>query len=350
MVVPKTETEALRWSCVIINYNGRQIIEGTVRSLENLDVPPTEFIIVDDGSTDGDLEFLRDGRPNLRIERMPQNTGRTSIVRNVGLKLAKERYVMISDNDITYAPNAVSALFDVLKTYDDAAACTPAVLYNDGTEDVCVYGHNMHYLCWSVARPKETLEDLQQKGPVRAVGCGIGLFDKGRMGHSGGFDENLVIGWGDDGELHHRLRVMGMACYAVPTAIVYHNRIRVVPRIYGMIHNRLVMLVTTYQKRTLLVLSPLLILFEAMLLVYVSLIGQVQAYTKAWKDVYKCRHSIFEARQKLRKLRKVGDGRAFSSGPLALPIKSGNPLVKMVIGFATFFLNTYWWLARLILR
>ncbi|WP_372575068.1 glycosyltransferase family 2 protein [Ruegeria jejuensis] len=346
---PDTIQEMPAFSCVIINYNGRDVLQQTLDSLERLDTPPSEYIVVDDGSTDDGLEFLKQHYPQIRIEPLPQNTGRTSIVRNAGIQCATHRFVLVTDNDISFHRSAVTALLDVMRSRPEAAACTPAVLFNDGSEEVFIFGHQMHCLCCSAAYRKEPLDVLQKRGPRQAVGGGIALLDKKKIKDIGFFNENLVIGWGDDGELHHRLRMMGLACFAVPDAMVYHNRIRTVPRIHGMIHNRLVFLGTNYQMSTLISLFPILVIFECLLLGYVVAAGKFREYTQAWRSVLRIRAQICRDRRRLQKMRTVRDRDLFVSGLPDLPSKSSKASMNALLNLAGNMLRIYWSMVKVIL-
>ena len=94
-------------------------------------------------------------------------------------------------------------------------------------------GHQLHYLCWSCPDKRTTRAEIEAEPPVRAIGCGIQLLDRDAVLALGGFDEKMHIGWGDDGELHHRLHIAGMACYSTPAARVFHLRERFSQRRFG---------------------------------------------------------------------------------------------------------------------
>lgn len=333
------------WSCVVINYNGASCILNTIISVLGLDVPPDEVIVVDDGSTDASPDLVQGKFPQTRIIRLPKNTGRTSIVRNTGLAAATHRYVLITDNDITFAPDAVQQMLVVLRDKSDAAICTPVVLFNDGLRQICNIGHNLHFTCWSSTMPTD-LRALQARGPARAVGCGIQMVDRERLTETGMFDEDFVIGWGDDGELHHRVQLMGLACYSVPAAIVYHERLRSRARYYGQVHNRLLILLKTYRLRTLILLAPALIVFEAGLVVYLWLSGGFAEYRRAVSDIYALRGKIMTDRRRIQAQRRVGDTAVLNAGLLSLSERSASRATKVLGGLFSRVLSYYWAMVR----
>ena len=203
---PVSEAARVKWSAVVINYNGAGQVVPTIELLRAVQPPPEEIIVVDDGSTDDSLALVRAACPEVRIVPLGRNTGRTGLVRNAGLRAAGQRFVLVTDNDIRFAPDAVLRLMEVMLAKEDAAACTPVVYYDDRPDEIFLRGHQLHYLCWSCPHPRTSRAEIEGGEPTPAIGCGIQLLDGDAVLGLGGFDENLHIGWGDDGELHHRLQ------------------------------------------------------------------------------------------------------------------------------------------------
>lgn len=89
--------------CIIIPmYNGEKVIERTLRSILNANLPRDfyEIIVVDDGSTDGSLEVVNslvNLFPNLKT--VSQENGGSSKARNVGLKETSADYIWFIDAD-----------------------------------------------------------------------------------------------------------------------------------------------------------------------------------------------------------------------------------------------------------
>ncbi|CTQ31253.1 glycosyltransferase family 2 protein [Jannaschia rubra] len=333
--------DAPPYSCAVINYNGADYVLRTLASILSQEPPPAEVILVDDGSTDGGPDLVAAAYPDVRIVRLPQNTGRTSVVRNAGLAAARHRFVLISDNDVTFAPEAVHRMQAVLAERADAAACTPVVLFDDGSGQICNRSHNLHFLCWSQDSSMDHAT-LRARGPVRGIGCGIQLLDRDRLGEVGGYDEDFVIGWGDDGELHHRMMIAGRACYSVPDAVVYHARIRGTPRYYGQIRNRLLILFKMYRLRTLILLAPLLIPFEAVLIGFLWIAGGLGDYGRAVRDVWGLRRGIGADRRRIAATRRVGDGRVLHAGRLTVPVRRSGPALRRLVRGASRVLAGYW--------
>jgi glycosyltransferase involved in cell wall biosynthesis len=95
----------VKLSVVMPVYNESKTIREIVRRV--LDVPiDKELLIVDDGSTDGTREILRelDGRDGVRVFLQPVNQGKGAAV-SVGFQNAEGDVVVVQDADLEYDPN-----------------------------------------------------------------------------------------------------------------------------------------------------------------------------------------------------------------------------------------------------
>lgn len=85
-------------SVVVLNYNGIKYLKKTVKPILDLNYSNFEFIIVDNGSTDGSLEFIKSFK-DIKLIEVGSNLG-YSKGKNIGMKYAKGKYVLLLDNDI----------------------------------------------------------------------------------------------------------------------------------------------------------------------------------------------------------------------------------------------------------
>lgn len=114
-------------SIIIPAYNRRTLLEKTLAGVFAQTCEDFEVIVVDDGSTDDTLEYLR-SRPVITIS-LP-HSGKPAVARNSGNAYAKGEFVAFLDSDDVWETAALEELSAALASAPDAgfAFCdyTPA--------------------------------------------------------------------------------------------------------------------------------------------------------------------------------------------------------------------------------
>src|SRR5215467_359508 len=111
----------MQLTVIIPAYNEVEFVGDTIRSLLEQTVPPTEIIMVDDGSTDGTGDVGR--RAGITVIRPPMNTGSKAGAQTFALPHVRTELVMAVDADTTLEPTAVERLVQCLAAGDVGAAC-----------------------------------------------------------------------------------------------------------------------------------------------------------------------------------------------------------------------------------
>lgn len=98
----------LKLSVIIPVYNEKQTLPLILEKVQK--TKPKEIIIVDDCSTDGTQDFLKNYKaPNVKIFRHHMNSGKGAAIQT-GIKEAGEEIILIQDADLEYDPNEYERL------------------------------------------------------------------------------------------------------------------------------------------------------------------------------------------------------------------------------------------------
>jgi len=125
-------SEAPVLSVVIPSWNTREYLAACLRTLAAAEKPATEVIVVENASSDGSLEYLREHHPDLQLIVNAKNEGfaRGS---NQGMRVARGEYVLLLNTDTEVAPDAIALLLRFLVEHPDSAAAAPRLVHRDGS-------------------------------------------------------------------------------------------------------------------------------------------------------------------------------------------------------------------------
>ena len=107
-------------SVVIPTLNRINTLQRALDSVINQTYKPAEIIVVDNGSSDGTLKFLREQYP--KIKTLTENKIGVSSARNKGIKKSINQWIALLDSDDAWHPRKLeiqtSMLDSALKEYN----------------------------------------------------------------------------------------------------------------------------------------------------------------------------------------------------------------------------------------
>ncbi|OPY02521.1 MAG: N-acetylglucosaminyl-diphospho-decaprenol L-rhamnosyltransferase [Syntrophorhabdus sp. PtaB.Bin184] len=123
----------LTLSIVIITKDTRELLEGLLDSIKK-DAPLAslgrEIIVIDNASTDGTEEFVRDACPHARYIRNDRNAG-FAVAVNQGAKTSAGRYVLLLNSDTRLIEGEVAKMVAAAESIPDLGLMGPQLVYED---------------------------------------------------------------------------------------------------------------------------------------------------------------------------------------------------------------------------
>lgn len=118
----------IKVSVVIPVYNVEKYLRQCLNSVVNQTLTDIEIICINDGSTDGSLEILREyEQKDSRIRLINKENEGISAARNQGIELAQGEYISFIDSDDWIEENYLEALYTAAKKYNSDIACSSII-------------------------------------------------------------------------------------------------------------------------------------------------------------------------------------------------------------------------------
>jgi GT2 family glycosyltransferase len=203
----------MKISAYIPCYNVERYIGPTIEAVLAQTRPPDEFLIIDDGCTDGTLDIA--AKYPVRVIRHERNRG-LAAGRNTAFANAKFELVAAMDSDALAEKNWLESLLDAFK--DPRVAGSGGRLiekYREGSANAW----RAAYLCQDLG---ETRIEIEWPSPKRLGGFGT-LFRKDAVLAVGGYNERYRTNF-EDVDMCIRLLQAGHKLVFEPRAIAYHLR------------------------------------------------------------------------------------------------------------------------------
>jgi hypothetical protein len=209
-------------SIVIVTWNGRQYLEACLTAVAAQKGVEAETILVDNGSTDGTVDFVRARFPWVRVIALGENRGFAG-GNNAGVREARGRFVALLNNDTVADAGWLRALRGGIDEAAGVALVASRIVYMHDPGVIDSAGDGL--LRWGGAFKRHhgaPASDAGASGEVFGV-CGAAcLMPKAVFDELGGFDEDFFASH-EDVDLSYRARLLGYRCRYVAEAIVRHH-------------------------------------------------------------------------------------------------------------------------------
>ena len=227
----KPAAPRVRVTAIVVNWNGRRWLPGTLATLHAQTGVSFDIVIVDNGSTDDSVNYIRASAPEVILVRSEVNTGFAGGM-NLGLAHSTGEYVLALNPDVDLDPAYLSTLLGEMEVRPDVAAASGVLLRSPGSDGKPVVdslGHRMLAGYW----PENVGHGRQMSWPQRApwevfgVCAAAGLYWRRALEDvrlPSGIFCTTFFAYLEDVDLDVRLRARGWSAIVVPGAVAHHQR------------------------------------------------------------------------------------------------------------------------------
>ena len=213
-------------SVVILNCNGKKLLEKCLFSVLNSGYDDVEVIVVDNASVDGSVDYVKQKfgeDPRLKIVQNDSNCG-VAEGHNIGINLSRGKYVAFLDNDTKISSNWIGELASVLEGDSTVAAVQGKIFFMDNPDFFDSTGGFIDYYGVSCERGnrKKDVGQFENVTEVFHSKCSAMMVRRSVLDEVGLFD-SLYFTHYDDTDICWRMWLRGYRVLYVPSTSVLHN-------------------------------------------------------------------------------------------------------------------------------
>lgn len=213
----------MRCSIIIPNWNGKHHLDDCLCSLDAQTWNDFETLLVDNGSTDGSQQFIKDNYPAVQLIELGENRGFTGAC-NAGYASADGDIIILLNNDTEVDPNWLAEIVSAFERYPEVGAVASKMLLFDKRDTfhtagdiVSVDGTPNNRGVWQ----KDEGQFEREEFVFSACG-GSSAYRRTMLDEIGFLDDSYFFSC-EDVDLGWRIQLAGWKVLYLPTAIVYHK-------------------------------------------------------------------------------------------------------------------------------
>ncbi len=224
-------------AAVVVNWNGARYLPGCLAALAR-STAPVRPIVVDNASTDGSVEYLRERHPDVKLLALPENRGYAGGA-NAGLHAGTGEYAIILNPDVALAPDHL-AILEARLDADLRIGAAQGKLYQATADDFLAgrfhpggrldsAGHEIRgtRMVYDRGQGEPDAPEYSREESVFSA-CGAALFLRRAMledlAPNGEYFDESFFAYKEDIDLCWSARLLGWDIRYVPDAVAWHVR------------------------------------------------------------------------------------------------------------------------------
>jgi len=294
---------------IIVNWNGLPLLSECLESLRHQKFRNFETILVDNGSSDGSVHWVKKHYPQTRIISLSKNTG-FCVANNIGYSHVKTKYVALLNNDAVAHHLWLENLVKGLETHVKAGSAASKILHHAKPHAIDRVGDAYTNAGVGLLRgrgmPSHAFDEPEW---VFGACAAAALYRKDMIEDIGFFDEDFFLLY-EDVDFSFRAQLNAYKCLYVPDAIVYHKSSSTIVRdsdisiYYG--HRNLEWVYFKNMPFALIMETLFLHMFHTVgSILYFSSKGNIKSIMKAKSDAFKQLKRILKKRRCIQKRKKI---------------------------------------------
>jgi GT2 family glycosyltransferase len=210
---------------IIVNWNGRHFLTDCLAAAEGQTYGNYKTILVDNGSTDGSVDFVKDRFPSVALIVLDRNYGFAK-ANNVAMTEALQKeinYIALLNNDTRADRVWLENMIRVMKSSDDIGMCASKMLLMSDPALIDSTGHV--FQSGKIGdRGHGEIDSGQYDNRPDVIGtcAGACLYRGEMLEEIGLFDESFITYY-EDAELSWRAHNKGWKARYVPESVVLHH-------------------------------------------------------------------------------------------------------------------------------
>jgi GT2 family glycosyltransferase len=207
----------------VLNYNGIHFLNGCFSSINQIEYPTSKYevIMIDNGSTDDSVNYVKQHFPWVRIILLKTNLG-FGEGNNKGIRFARGQFVVFLNNDTIVTKYWLLRLVEASVKYSTLICASKTILMSN--HQIVDYGGGKftpNGRGYSIGRGEKNEYELDCINTAYPCAASM-LIEKKLFLKLGGFDKDYFACF-DDTDLGWRAWLFGHSVLYCPTSIVYHD-------------------------------------------------------------------------------------------------------------------------------
>lgn len=211
----------MKVSVIIPNYNGKHFMEPCLKSLSEQTCRDFQILVVDNASTDGSVEYMKEHYPDIRLFSLKKNLGFSAAV-NVGIRNSRTPYVILLNNDTTVDPHYIEEMLRAIERSPKIFSVSSKMIQMYHPDLIDSAGDLYTLPGWGVCRGAgRPVGNYTEPDEIFSACAGAAIYRRSVFRKIGYFDESHFA-YLEDIDIGYRARIYGYRNVYCPTALVYH--------------------------------------------------------------------------------------------------------------------------------